>query len=134
MGMGSPRRFTFRLGTDEVRQPRVRNLEERFVSRILPFFKRQSRDVRQLLPDLCLHGLASGDFELAFRGILGERTPLSASSLKRVKVKWVAEYKQRRKTTIEEALLAYLRADGVYVKGDRQEEGRPVSRSESHAR
>lgn len=29
------------------------------------FFRRQSREVRQLLPDLNLHGLASGDFEWA---------------------------------------------------------------------
>src|SRR5690606_10346249 len=84
-GHGKPRRFTFSVGTVEVRRPRVRNMDERFVSRVLPFFTRQSRDVRQLLPDLYLHGLASGDFELALRGLLGEGAPLSASSLQRLK-------------------------------------------------
>jgi putative transposase len=80
-GHGKPRRFTFSLGTIEVRRPRVRNLDERFVSRVLPLFKRQSHEVCALLPDLYLHGLASGDFELALRGLLGNGAPLSASSL-----------------------------------------------------
>ena len=115
-GHGKPRRFTFSVGTVAVRRPRVRNLDERFVSRVLPLFKRQSRDVRQLLPDLYLHGLASGDFELALRGLLGEGAPLSASSLQRLKEKWAVEYEQWRDTPIEEAQLAYLWADGLYVK------------------
>jgi hypothetical protein len=50
----------------------VRNLEERFISRVLPLFKRQTKQVRDLIPELYLHGLASGDFELALRGLLGE--------------------------------------------------------------
>lgn len=115
-GHGKPRRFAFSVGTVEVRRPRVRNLEERFVSRVLPFFTRQSRNVRQLLPDLYLHGLARGDFELALRGLLGEGAPLSASSLQRLKEKGGAEYEQGRATSIEEAQLAYLWAAGIYVK------------------
>jgi putative transposase len=121
-GHGKPRRFTFSIGTVEVRRPRVRNLEERFISRVLPFFTRQSRDVRQLLPDLYLHGLASGDVELALRGLLGEGAPLSASSLQRLKEQWGAEYEQWRETPIEEAQLAYLWADGIYVKAGRGKE------------
>jgi len=115
-GHGKPRRFTFSVGTVEVRRPRVRNLEDRFVSRVLPFFQRQSREVCQLLPDLYLHGLASGDFELALRGLLGEGAPLSAASLQRLKEKWAVEYTQWRDTNIEEAQIAYLWADGLYVK------------------
>jgi putative transposase len=99
-----------------VRRPRVRNLDERFVSPVLPFFTRQSRDVRQLLPDLYLHGLASGDFGLALGGLFGEGAPLSASSVQRLKEKWAAEYEQWRNTPLEEAKLAYLWADGIYVK------------------
>jgi hypothetical protein len=64
-GHGKPRRFTFSVGTVDVRRAQVRNLAERFVSRVLRFLTRQSRNVRQLLPDLYLHGLVSGDFELA---------------------------------------------------------------------
>jgi putative transposase len=35
-------------------------------------------------PELYLHGLASGDFELALRHLLGQGVPLSASSLQRL--------------------------------------------------
>ena len=58
------------MGTIELRRPRVRNLDERFESQLLPLFKRQTRQVRDLIPELYLHGLASGDFELALRGLL----------------------------------------------------------------
>src|SRR3972149_10505516 len=74
-GYGKVRRFTLSLGTVEIRRPRVRNLDERFKSRTLPLFKRQTKQVRDLILELYLHGLASGDFELALRGLLGEGTP-----------------------------------------------------------
>jgi len=115
-GYGRSRRVTLSLGTVEVRRPRVRNLEERFVSRVLPLFQRHSREVQALLPELYLHGLASGDFELALRGLLGAGAPLSTSSLQRLKEKWAVEYEHGQGTPIEESQLAYLWADGIYVK------------------
>jgi transposase-like protein len=115
-GYGKRRRFTMSLGTIEIRRPRVRNLEERFESKILPMFKRQSQEVRGLLPDLYLHGLASGDFELALRQLLGEGAPLSPSSLQRLKDKWQGEYEQWKSATVDETDWAYLWADGIYVK------------------
>ncbi len=115
-GYGKARRFTLSLGTVEVRRPRVRNLEERFSSRVLPLFKRQTKQVRDLIPELYLHGLASGDFELALRGLLGEGAPLSSSSLQRLKEKWEAEYEQWKSEPVEEGELSYLWADGIYVK------------------
>ena len=57
-------------------------------------FKRQTEQVRELIPELYLHELASGDFELALRELLGEGAPLSASSLQRLKEKWQGEYEQ----------------------------------------
>jgi putative transposase len=115
-GYGKARRFTTRLGTMEVCRPRVRNLDERFVSKVLPMFRRQSQEVRGLLPELYLHGLASGDFELALRELLGEGAPLSPSSLQRLKDKWQGEYEVWKSTVIEENEWAYLWADGIYVK------------------
>jgi transposase-like protein len=115
-GYGKTRRFTMSVGTVEIRRPRVRNLDERFESRILPMFKRQTEAVRALIPELYLHGLASGDFELALREMLGEGAPLSASSLQRLKEKWQGEYEQWKGTAIEEKEWAYLWADGIYVK------------------
>jgi transposase-like protein len=104
------------LGTIEIRRPRVRNLDERFESKILPLFKRQSKEVRGLIPELYLHGLASGDFELALRELLGEGAPLSASSLQRLKEKWQGEYEQWKSTAVEETGWAYFWVDGIYVK------------------
>lgn len=115
-GYGKRRRFTLSLGTIEIRRPRVRNLDERFISRVLPMFKRHTRQVRDLIPELYLHGLASGDFDLALRGLLGEGAPLSSSSLGRLKEKWGQEYEQWRSEPIEEEDWAYLWADGIYVK------------------
>lgn len=115
-GYGKTRRFTLSLGTVEIRRPRVRNLDERLVSKVLPLFKRHTQQVGDLIPELYLHGLAGGDFELALRGLLGEGAPLSASSLQRLKEKWQGEYEQWKSTPIEEQDWAYLWADGIYVK------------------
>jgi putative transposase len=115
-GYGKRRRLTLSLGTVEIHRPRVRNLDERFESRVLPLFKRHTEQVRGLIPELYLHGLASGDFELALRELLGEGAPLSASSLQRLKEKWQGEYEQWKSTAIEEKEWAYFWADGIYVK------------------
>ena len=64
-GYGKPRKLSFTSGTIEVKRPRVRGLEERFESAILPLFARRTQEVGQLLPELYLHGLSQGDFEKA---------------------------------------------------------------------
>ena len=64
-GYGRPRRLAMSIGTIEVQRPRVRDLNERFKSQVLPMFRRHTPEVRELMPELYLHGLASGDFELA---------------------------------------------------------------------
>jgi transposase-like protein len=74
-GHGKPRRLTVSCGTVTVRRPRVRGLQQRFESRLLPLFARRTPEVNELLPELYLHGLALGDFDLALRGLLGEDAP-----------------------------------------------------------
>lgn len=115
-GYGKARRFTMSLGTIEIKWPRVRDLGERFVSTVLPLFKRQTKEVRELIPELYLHGLASGDFELALRHLLGEGAPLSPSSLQWLKEKWQGEYEGWKTAPIKASRWAYLWADGIYVK------------------
>ena len=44
-------------GTIQVRRPRIRNSEERFESRIIPLFRRKSKELGAMLPELYLHGL-----------------------------------------------------------------------------
>ena len=91
-GHGKSRRLSLMSGTIEVRRPRIRGLEERFESRILPLFMRRTQAVTQMLPELYLHGLSQGDFELALRGLLGDGAPLSASSIGRLRAKWEEEF------------------------------------------
>jgi transposase-like protein len=115
-GHGKPRRLALMNGTITVRRPRVRDVEARFVSRLLPLFQRRTPEVATLLPALYLHGLALGDFELALRGLLGAGAPLSASALVRLKATWQAQYATWRQRDLSDCRLVYLWADGVYVK------------------
>ena len=69
-GYGKPRRLAMSSGTITLRRPRVRGVEERFESRVLPLFARRTQELGALLPELYLHGLAEGDLELAMRGLL----------------------------------------------------------------
>jgi transposase-like protein len=72
--------------------------------------------VGELLPDLYLHGLALGDFELALRGLLGDGAPLSPSSLARLKGQWQGEYEAWKKRRLDDLNVVYVWADGLYVK------------------
>ena len=93
-GYGKARRLSLTCGTLTVRRPRLRDLEQRSESRILPLFARRTREIRQLLPALHLCGLAQGDLELALRGLLGEGAPLPAASIGRLRVGWEAQFQQ----------------------------------------
>jgi len=115
-GFGKPRRLSLSNGTIRLRRPRVRGLSERFESRLLPAFKRRTEEVGRLLPELYLHGLAQGDFDLALRGLLGEGAPLSAPSIARLKAGWHAEYELWKTRSVEALEVVYLWVDGVYVK------------------
>ncbi len=57
-GYGKPRRLAMSSGTITLRRPRVRGVEERFESRVLPLFARRTKELGALLPELYLHGLA----------------------------------------------------------------------------
>ena len=121
-GRGKPRRLALSCGTIELRRPRARNLDERFESRVLPWFARQSREVSALLPELYLHGLAKGDFELALRGLLGDGATLSPGSIERLRGKWQADYDAWNARDLSERELVYVWADGVYVKAGLERE------------
>jgi putative transposase len=115
-GYGKPRRLSAMTGTITIRRPRVRGLEARFESRLLPLFKRRTREVGRLLPALYLHGLAHGDFDLALRGLLGEAAPLSVASIARLKASWQAEYATWKQRRLDDLEPVYVWADGIYVK------------------
>ena len=115
-GHGKPRRLSMMAGTIDLKRPRVRGLEQRFESRILPLFVRRTEQVGELLPQLYLHGLAQGDFALALRGLLGDGAPLSPSSIERLRSKWQLEYEAWRSRRLDNLEVVYAWADGLYVK------------------
>jgi putative transposase len=121
-GYGKPRTVTTSAGTVTVRRPRLRGLDERFESRVLPLFARRTQAVGDLLPQLYLHGLAAGDFDLALRGLLGEEAALSASSIVRLKAKWQQEYDTWNRRELSEEQVVYLWVDGIYVKAGLEKE------------
>ena len=105
-----------------VRRPRVRNVEERFERRVLPLFARKSKKVADLIPELYLHGLAEGDFDLALRGLLGDEARVSASTVARLKEKWHAELAEWRQRPLDDLEVVYMWVDGVYVKAGLEKE------------
>ena len=121
-GHGKARRLTLGCGTVVVYRPRVRGLEGRFESRVLPLFARRAKGVSELIPRLYLHGLAMGDFDLALRGLLGEEAPISAGTVARLKERWQAEWRQWRRRSLAELEVVYLWVDGVYVKAGLEKE------------
>lgn len=114
-GYGKPRRLALMSGTIKIRRPRLRDADE-FESKVLPLFKRRTKELTEVLPELYLHGLAKGDFELALRGLLGEGAPLSAASIQRLKGKWQVEYEQWRREDLSSLRVVYQWADGIFVK------------------
>ena len=115
-GYGKARRLSMSSGTITVRRPRVRGLEERFESRVLPLFARRTKEVGESIPELYLHGLAAGDFELALRGLLGEGAPLSNASIRRLRAVWSSEFEMWAKRSLADREVVYVWADGIYVK------------------
>ena len=121
-GYGGPRRITLSSGTVQLRRPRVRNTEEEFESRLPPLFVNRTRKVAELIPQLYLHGLSEGDFDLAVRGLLGEEAPISASTVARLKDKRNDELAQWRARPLDDLEVVYMWVDGVYVKAGLERE------------
>jgi len=115
-GHGKARHLTLGCGTVTVYRPRVRGLEQRFESRVLPMFARRTKEINKLIPQLYLHGLALGDFDLALRGLLGEEAPVSASTVARLKEVWQVEWEAWRKRPLDGLEVLFMWVDGVYVK------------------
>ena len=122
-GYGRPRRLTLSSGTIQLRRPRVRNTEEEFESVLLPLFVNRTRKVAELIPQLYLHGLSEGDFDLAVRGLLGEEAPVSASTVAPLKDKWNDE---RRARPLDDLEVVYMWVDGVYVKAGLERENAAI--------
>jgi transposase-like protein len=116
-GYGRPRAVAIGTWPVEVRAPRIRDLpddEPPFHSSILPRRRMLSAETQRLFARLYLEGLSSGDFEPAFRELLGETAPLSGSTILRLKDEWAAEYAAWRVRPLS-ARYAYIWSDGIYL-------------------
>lgn len=116
-GHGRPREIGIGTWSVEVRPPRVSDLpagSEPFSSALLPRRRYLSLETQRLFARLYLEGLSSGDFEPAFRELLGERATLSASTVVRLKAEWQADYEAWRTRPIS-ARYGYVYADGLYL-------------------
>lgn len=121
-GYGKGRKLTMGCGTVTVYRPRLRGLGGQFESRILPLFARRTKGISELIPQLYLHGLTLGDFDLALRGLLGKGAPISASTAARLKEQWQDEWRQWKKRSLDGLEVVYLWGDGVYVKAGLEKE------------
>jgi transposase-like protein len=115
-GYGKKRKVAVGSGTMNIRAPRVRESRPPFKSHVLKSYQRQSGHLKAMIPELYLHGLATGDFELALRGFLGDGASLSASSVSRLKEQWETEYERWRKRSLKDNDYVYLWCDGIYPK------------------
>ena len=116
-GYGRPRAVAVGTWPVEVRAPRIRDLPDDappFHSAILPRRRMLSAETQRLFARLYLEGLSSGDFEPAFRELLGETATLSSSTILRLKDEWASEYAAWRVRPLT-ARYAYVWADGIYL-------------------
>ena len=111
-GYARPRKLTLSSGTIEVSRPRVRNTEEKFKSRLLPLFTRRTNEVSEFIPQLYLHGLSGGDFDLALRWLLGDDASVSAPTVARLKDRWNNELSEWRSRRLDELEVVYVRVGG----------------------
>ena len=121
-GFGKERNLTLCSGTITLRRPRVRDVDDPFESRLLPLFCSRTKEVDNLIPQLYLHGLAEGDFDLALRGLLGENAPISASTVARLKEVWQGQFEAWSKQPLDPVEVVYLWVDGLYVKAGLEKE------------
>ena len=117
-GFGKQRHVTVGSGPIPVQVPRLR---ETYESKIIGRYQRVSDEVKQTLPELYAHGLATGDFSMSLDILLGDKAPLSETSIIRLKSEWKQEYQQWQKRELEEDYL-YVWVDGVYPKAGPKDE------------
>jgi putative transposase len=119
-GYNPEREIQTGIGQIKVKIPRSRDRQPdgepiRFTSSILPPYLRRTRSIEELLPWLYLKGISTGDFSDALEALLGKDAPgLSANTISRLKVKWIAEMEQWNKRKLIDKHYVYLWADGLY--------------------
>lgn len=106
------------IGEVEIQVPKVRDRTHsgiKFNSSLLPPYLKRAQSVEEVLPWLYLKGVSTGDFSEALASLLGAQAEgLSASTISRLKAKWMAEHKQWQKRSLSGKRYVYIWADGIY--------------------
>ena len=113
------RRLTLGSGTVELDVPRVRDIppeQEPFESQIIRKYQRRSDTIDETFMKLFIEGLATRDFEPALRLLVGERAPLSPSTISRLTQKFKAAYVAFDRQDLSERKYVYIWSDGIYLK------------------
>ena len=117
-GFARPRKVTLGSGSVHIQAPRIddRRDGEKFLSKVLPPYLRNSPKVESLLPILYIKGLSTNDFKFALAGFLGEGTMgLSPASIVKLKKIWNDEIELWSKRAITKRYV-YMWVDGVNVQ------------------
>lgn len=112
------RTITTGVGEVEIQVPKVRDRTGqgiKFNSALLPPYLKRSLSVEEVLPWLYLKGVSTGDFAEALSALLGAQAAgLSASTISRLKAKWIEEHQDWQKRSLQSKRYVYVWADGVY--------------------
>jgi putative transposase len=117
-GYCKARNLTIGSGTVKIRVPRTRDGYKPPI--LLPYQKR-SEEVTEMILDLYLHGISTGDYNRFLDKILGAEASLSSSTIQRLLKQWKAEYTKWKMRKLENRYL-YVWADGVYPKAGPKDE------------
>ena len=93
------------IGSVSVKVPKVRDRSgsgNKFNSMLIPPYLKRTRNLDELLPWLYLKGISTGDFQEALQSLLDPKAEnLSPSVISRLKARWLEEYKQWRKRSLQ---------------------------------
>jgi len=123
-GYHQEREVATTVGGLKVRVPRVSDNSQPFQSQLVKKYKRRSEGLDYLFPNLFVEGLATRDFEPALRFLVGENAPLSPSSISRLNKKFKDEFEEWQKRDLNNLKIAYIWADGIYLKAGIADEKR----------
>lgn len=120
-----PRNFRSANGILQVAIPQLRDMEEKFSSRLLKRLKKGSDVLERLVREMYVRGLSCGDVENTFSGIFG-RQIISRSGVSTITEKLAEEFNAWRKRDLSNLKVVYLFLDGTYLamrQGTDEKEG-----------
>lgn len=115
-GYHKERTVSTAVGGLRVRVPRVAEGAQKYQSQLVQPYKRRSPGLDELFPKLFVEGLATRDFEPAWRCLVGAEAPLSPSTISRLKAQFKDDYRKWKSRDLSGLGIVYVWVDGVYLK------------------